>query len=113
MRTPYRITATDFSDSLKHFLDDCCVLRANTLSSAVCGTPILHVRARLSIHTSVGGGCEGLGPSVWSTVVPYCPGCETKPEAIWCLHFFLRDFSKLPEVWQPQVACLGLKEWAQ
>jgi len=93
-RTPCRITATEFSDSLKYFFDVCCSLYGNTLSCIVCGTPILHVRAALSIHNSARGGCEGLEQRVWNTGVPYCPACEEKPAERGCLHFFLMIFPR-------------------
>jgi hypothetical protein len=94
VRTPYRITAAEFSDSLKNFLDVCCALRGNTLCCTVCETPIQHVRAALSIHNSAGGDCEVLEQRVWNTVVPYCPECEEKPEEQGCLHFMLTGFPK-------------------
>jgi hypothetical protein len=94
VRTPFRPTATEFSDSLKDFLDVCCALRGNTLCCRVCGTPIRHVQAALSIHNSASGGCEELEQRVWNTVVPYCPECEEKPEERGCLHFKLAVFPR-------------------
>ena len=91
VRTPCRITATDFSDSLKHFLDACSVLRGNTLCCNNCGRSIQHVRAALSIHNSA-GGCEGLEQRIWNTLVPYCLGCEEKPAERGCLHLPLTIF---------------------
>jgi len=92
VRTPHRITAAEFSDLLKHFLDTCCVLCGNTLCCAVCGTPIEHVRAALSVHNSASGSCQG--PRIWTTAVPYCPRCEEEPERGGCLHFILNVFPK-------------------
>jgi hypothetical protein len=89
VRTPQRITATEFSASLKHFLETCCALCGNTLCCKACGTAIVHVRAALSIHNSVAGDCAGPDQRVWTTFVPYCPGCEEKPENQGCLHFTL------------------------
>lgn len=86
MRTPRPISASEFSDSLKHFLDACCVLRGSTLCCAICGASILHVRATLSIHTLAYGGCEVLEQGVWNTMIPYCPRCEEKPEQRGCLY---------------------------
>ena len=37
VRTPFRLTATEFNDSLKDFLDVCCALRGNTLCCSVWG----------------------------------------------------------------------------
>jgi hypothetical protein len=95
MRTPHRITASEFSDSLKHFLDACCVMRGSALCCAVCGTEILHIRATLSIHNSVAGDCRALDEKVWTTVVPYCPRCEEKPKQRGCLHLLPIVFPKV------------------
>jgi hypothetical protein len=94
VRTPHRITAAEFSDSLKRFLDTCCVLCGESLCCTTCGTPILHVRAALSIHNSAAGDCGGQDERVWTTVVPYCPRCEEKPERRGCLHFTPGVFPK-------------------
>jgi hypothetical protein len=94
VRTPCRLTASEFSDSLKHFLDACCVLRGNTLCCTICGASILHFRAALSIHNPDCGGCEGLEQRVWNIGVPYCSKCEEKPVQRGSLYLPLMVFSK-------------------
>ena len=73
MRTPSRITVSAFSDSLKYFLDACCVLRGNTLCCSTCGASMQYVRAALSIHDESCAGCEDPDQRVWNTVAPYLP----------------------------------------
>ena len=94
MRTPSRITASQFSDSLKHFLDTYCMLRGDTLCCTACGASILYVRAALSIHHAACAGCEEPDQRVWNTVVPYCPTCEEKPVQRGCLYLPEMAFSK-------------------
>jgi hypothetical protein len=93
VRTPSRITASEFSDSLKSFLDACSVLRGQTLCCTICGASILYVRAALSIHDAACVGCEEPDQRVWNTVVPYCPKCEEKPAQRGCLCLSLMVFS--------------------
>jgi len=94
VRTPYRIPASEFSDSLKHFLDACCVLHGNTLCCTTCGTPILHVRTALSIHSWAHGGCKEQKQRVWNIAIPYCPRCEDKPQERGCLYLSMMAFPK-------------------
>jgi hypothetical protein len=86
MRTPHCISASEYADALKHFLDDFCLPNGNALHCRKCGASIRHIRATLTIHNSTCGGCDTLGPSSWNTVVPYCPKCEAKPDRRGCLH---------------------------
>jgi hypothetical protein len=104
VRTPCRITASEFSDSLKHFLDACCVLRRDTLCCTICGASILYVRAALSIHDAACAGCEEPDQKVWNTVVPYCPRCEERPAQRGCLYLPLMVFSRGPEANSPRRA---------
>lgn len=94
MRTPSGIAASEFSDSLKHFLDHCCVLNRHTLCCLVCGSPILHVRATLWIHEATCPGCSDLEHKVWNTTIPYCPRCEEKPALRGCLYLSLPAIAK-------------------
>ena len=86
VRTPSRITASEFSDSLRQFLDACCALNGNTLCCVRCLTPILHVRAALSIHTRTCTGWEDLEQRIWTISIPYCPRCEAKPKSLGSLY---------------------------
>jgi hypothetical protein len=89
VRTPSGMTTSEFSDSLKHFLDHCCVLNRRTLCWLACGSPILHVRATLWIHEATCPGYSDLEHRVWNTTIPYCPGCEEKPALRGCLDLSL------------------------
>ena len=90
MRTPSRISASEFSQSLKHFLDYSCVLHHHTLCCARCGTPIGYIRASLLLHGAACRACGSVETTVenraWNTMVPYCPNCEERPAEHGCLH---------------------------
>lgn len=90
MRTPSRMPASEFSQSLKHFLNYICVLNHHRLCCGRCGAPIVYVRAALQLHRAFCPACAGVETTVenraWNTMVPYCPICEEKPAERGCLH---------------------------
>lgn len=90
MRTPSRISASEFSQSLKGFLNDSCILSHHRLYCAMCGTPIAYIRASLLLHDGACPACDSIETAVenrgWNTMVPYCPSCEEKPAELGCLH---------------------------
>jgi hypothetical protein len=51
MRTPSHITSTEYSDSLKEFLECRCLLLGNTLLCRECGASIVHARVVVSSMT--------------------------------------------------------------
>jgi hypothetical protein len=90
MRTPSRISASEFSQSLKDFLNHSCILSHHRLYCAMCGTPIVYVRASLLLHEAACPVCVSVASIMenraWNTMVPYCPNCEEKPAEHGCLH---------------------------
>ena len=90
MRTPSRISASEFSQSLKDFLNHSCILSHHRLYCAMCGTPIVYVRASLQLHRALCPACGSVASTgrngAWNTMFPYCPNCEEKPEVHGCLH---------------------------
>jgi hypothetical protein len=90
MRTPSRVSASEFSQSLKDFLIHSCILSHHSLYCAICGAPIVYVRAALLLHDAACPACGSVDTTVenraWNTMVPYCPNCEEKPAQRGCLH---------------------------
>ena len=86
VRTPSRMTASDFSDSLKYFIQHNCVVNRRSLCCAICGSPIMYVRAALWIHATTCPGCGNANDWSCHVMVPYCPRCEEKPAERGCLY---------------------------
>ena len=94
MRTPSSHTWAEFSDSLREFLDDQCVLVENRLRCRDCGTLIVHSRVVVSIHDSAfHNACVAFDRRAWTMTLPYCPLCEEKPAELGCLHVSQHDIN--------------------
>ena len=92
MRTPSSTTWVQFSESLREFLDDQCVLVENRLRCSDCGTLIVHSRVVVSVHESTFHNvCAGFDGGAWTMTLPYCPLCEEKPPERGCLHVSHHD----------------------
>jgi hypothetical protein len=79
------MTTSDFSDSLKSFIQHNCVLNRHSLSCADCGSAIMYVRAALWVHDRTCAGCDDANDFIFHVMVPYCPRCEEKPAECGCL----------------------------
>jgi hypothetical protein len=99
MRTPTGNTWAEFSESLREFLDDRCILRENRLRCRDCGTLIEHSRVVVSIHESAfHNHCAAFARRGGMMTLPYCPRCEEKPVERGCLHVSYAELRSLIQV---------------
>jgi len=74
----------EFREAIRQFLSLHCVQCDRVLICSECDAPITYVRALLLIHDA--DQCVTSGDQVWHFPVPYCPRCESKPDANGCVH---------------------------
>ena len=92
MRTPISETWAQFSEALREFLNNRCILLENRLCCRKCGTFVAHSRVVVAIHApAFHYNCATFDGRAWVMTLPYCPQCEQKPSERGCLHISLAE----------------------
>lgn len=84
MKTPDKVPLSEFLAELKAYLDP-LRYEHDLFWCGKCGQAVKERLAHISLHCLEMTECAGTG-RVIHIYVPYCPGCEVRPNPSGCVH---------------------------